>query len=62
VSHDENRVTIPRGDLEALLAIAAWAAREHGDSLPGALLVPAGDVLARYDAQVTAWPPAEDSP
>lgn len=46
------RVTIPRSDLEALLAIAAWAAREHGDTLPEALLVPAGDVLARYDVRL----------
>ena len=45
-------VTIPRTDLAALLAIAAWTAREHGDTLPEALLIPAGDVLARYDVHL----------
>jgi hypothetical protein len=56
MNHDEDRITIPCGDLEALLAIAAWAAREHGDSLPEALLVPAGDVLARYDVHLDCAP------
>ena len=45
-------VTIPCADLEALLAIAAWTAREHGDTLPEALLIPAGDVLAKYDVHL----------
>ena len=45
-------VLIPRTDLDALLAIAAWTAREHGDTLPDALLVPAGDVLAKYDVHM----------
>lgn len=47
-----NPVTIPRTDLAALLAIAAWAASEHGDTLPAALVAPAGDVLARYDVHL----------
>jgi len=47
-----NWVLVRRGDLAALLAIAAWAAREHGDTLPEALVIPAGDVLARYDARL----------
>lgn len=52
MSADGNQVTIPRGDLSTLLAIAAWAAREHGDTLPDALVNPAGDVLARYDVHL----------
>lgn len=47
-------VMIPHSDLSALLAIAAWAAREHGDTLPEALIDPAGDVLARYDVHLEA--------
>ena len=47
-----NWVMIRQMDLAALLAITAWAAREHGDTLPEALLDPAGDVLARYDAKL----------
>ena len=50
--NDGERVTILRTDLEALLALAAWAGREHGDTLPEALLLPAGDVLARYDVHL----------
>jgi hypothetical protein len=49
---DGNHVMIPYTDLSALLAITAWAAREHGDTLPDALLAPAGDVLARYDVHL----------
>jgi hypothetical protein len=48
----DDRIAIPCRDLETLLAIAAWTAREHGDTLPDALLVPAGDVLARYDVHL----------
>ena len=46
------QVTIPRMDLSTLLAIAAWAAREHGDTIPAALVDPAGEVLARYDVHL----------
>ena len=47
-----NWAMIRHSDLSALLAIAAWAAREHADSLPEALLVPAVEVLARYDVRL----------
>ncbi len=47
-----NWAMIPRMDLAVLLAIGAWAAREHGDTLPEALADPAGDVLARYDVRL----------
>ena len=52
MSDDGERVTIPRMDLAVLLAVTAWAGREHGDTLPDALLLPAGDVLARYDVHL----------
>ena len=52
MSDDGERIAILRTDLEALLAIAAWTGREHGDTLPDALLLPAGDVLARYDVHL----------
>jgi hypothetical protein len=51
-----NWALITHSDLSALLAIAAWAAREHGDALPEALLIPAGDVLARYDVHLDGEP------
>jgi hypothetical protein len=49
-------VTIPPSDLEVLLAIAAWSAREHADALPAALVHPAHDLLARYDVHVEVTP------
>jgi len=47
-----NWAMIPHMDLATLLAVTAWAAREHGDPLPEALIDPAGDVLARYKAHL----------
>lgn len=53
---DGEAAAIPLGDLEALLAIAAWTAREHAGTLPAALLEPAMHVLARYDVHLEEAP------
>lgn len=51
---------IPQRDLEALLAITAWTAREHAGTLPSALLMPAMDVMSRYEVRLEAPPSPPD--
>ena len=45
-------LAISQDDLTTLLAVAAWTARAHNDTLPDALVVPLGDVLARFNVHL----------